>query len=429
MPDAYVFGFEEFDASHDQNDIVGIIHNVKPVAPGPEIGIENTDGAPFSDRLIMNRIEDPVNTDNVPPQPDNKTHDTATLLVRNTGTQALTIGSIVVTGQFQLLNPPAANTVIQPGGSISVTVQFISHTGDIKNGTLTIGSDDPDEPQVQVALVGFWQSVSEQNQEPSLLEVMQMLGYGTQIVHQGELLTIPGQEGEIRRVGDEILSPYWRRADTSTPVTVRQLTAFHNQGSMADLFYYKKGTTSVTRLFTGDADYGQTFFPLKDGEAGPCYAQFNPTDTFGWRISGGEWSDPTLNTQPPDRPSDQGHHVRFWLVRDRAGNIVPNTYFMAMDYSGINYDYNDNTFLITNMVPDSPPSQPTGLGSDHRRLDQIELERQHRAEPRRLQRLPQRQCWRALDEAERQRRPRRVDIQRHLRPRRAAGLLPGEGGR
>jgi hypothetical protein len=38
-------------------------------------------------------------------------------------------------------------------------------------------------------------------------------------------------------------------------------------------------------------------------------------------------------------------------VKDRAGNIVPNTYVMAMDYSGINYDYNDNVYLFTNMKP------------------------------------------------------------------------------
>ena len=40
----------------------------------------------------------------------------------------------------------------------------------------------------------------------------------------------------------------------------------------------------------------------------------------------------------------RGHHMRIWPVRDRAGAIVPSTYLVAMDYSGINYDYNDNVF-------------------------------------------------------------------------------------
>ena len=48
-----------------------------------------------------------------------------------------------------------------------------------------------------------------------------------------------------------------------------------------------------------------------------------------------------------------GHHVRFWPLKDRSGNVVPNAYLLAMDYSGntINYDYNDNLYLVTNVKP------------------------------------------------------------------------------
>jgi hypothetical protein len=31
--------------------------------------------------------------------------------------------------------------------------------------------------------------------------------------------------------------------------------------------------------------------------------------------------------------------------------VVPNTFLMSMDYSGINYDYQDNVYLISNMKP------------------------------------------------------------------------------
>ena len=46
--------------------------------------------------------------------------------------------------------------------------------------------------------------------------------------------------------------------------------------------------------------------------------------------------------------------MRIWPVRDRAGAIVPSTYLVAMDYSGINYDYNDNVYLVSNMKPEAP---------------------------------------------------------------------------
>ena len=361
VPDAYIFSFEEFDVSTDANDVVGIIRNVRPVAAGPELGLENRDGLPFSDRLVFSRIQDPINSDNDPPQPDNKVHDTAVLRLRNTGTLPLVIGSVSVQGPFELVNPPAPSQSIAAGSSLDVTVRFIATGGDVQTGTLTIGTDDPDEPVTQVALAGFWQGVSEQNQEPNLFELMSVLGYGTKITHAGQLLTIPGEEGKIRRVGDEVLSPYWRRADASAPVTARQLSAFHNQGSAADLYFHAKGSESVTRIIEHSGNYGQSLLPLTLNESGPAYAQFNPTGTFGWRVDGREWSDPTKNPAPEGQPQDQGHHLRFWALRDRAGQIIPNAYLLAMDYAGINYDYNDNVYLLTNIAPDSGPSAPAGL--------------------------------------------------------------------
>src|SRR5205807_5753169 len=38
VPNAYVFAFEEYTLSYDQNDVVGIIRNVKAAPAGPEIG-------------------------------------------------------------------------------------------------------------------------------------------------------------------------------------------------------------------------------------------------------------------------------------------------------------------------------------------------------------------------------------------------------
>jgi malectin (di-glucose binding ER protein) len=47
--------------------------------------------------------------------------------------------------------------------------------------------------------------------------------------------------------------------------------------------------------------------------------------------------------------------MRFWTLKDRTGAVVPNTYLMSIDYNGINYDYNDNVYLISNIRP-----QPDG---------------------------------------------------------------------
>src|SRR5207248_1117069 len=89
-----------------------------------------------------------------------------------------------------------------------------------------------------------------------------------------------------------------------------------------------------------------------------AYGTFSTSNPFALNIDKQESSDDTLNNKPT--ASDQGHHVRFWPARDRNGNIIPNTWLMSMDYAGINYDYNDNVFLISNMRP-APPAAPTNL--------------------------------------------------------------------
>ena len=44
--------------------------------------------------------------------------------------------------------------------------------------------------------------------------------------------------------------------------------------------------------------------------------------------------------------------MRFWPLKDRTGVAVPDTYLMSMDSAGINYDYNDNLYLISNLRPE-----------------------------------------------------------------------------
>ena len=50
-----------------------------------------------------------------------------------------------------------------------------------------------------------------------------------------------------------------------------------------------------------------------------------------------------------------GHHLRIWPARNRSGAIIANTYLVSMDYSGINYDYNDNVYLVSNIKPETAP--------------------------------------------------------------------------
>ena len=426
VPNAYIAAFEEFDTAFDSNDIVVVLRNVKPAASGPEIGLENLDGTSFTDRLTFSRIQNPDNT--AAGKPNNLFHDTAKLRIRNTGTSALVLNSLTLNNAFfQLVNPPAAGTSIAAGSSLDLTVKFVSTTGDMKLGTLTINSNDSDEPGTVVELAGFWQSRNEGNQEPLLQEVFNTFGYKTQAVYPGETLS---QGGRIIRTGDEVLSPYWLRSDTSrpspsgrSPPTTPRATPPRSTGST-------RAARPTRRCTSPTACQAQTFLPTKD-TAGtqPAYALFSPAagQAFGWKVDG-EYSDPAKNKIPVGQPQDQGHHVRFW-VAPTGPRDHPRTYLMSMDYAGINYDYNDNTYLISNVRPVSalgPHGADGRAGDERRRLRR--LDDQPRGQRRRLQRLPLDRRGRAVDAIESRRLAReRLVLRGPVRPH-GHQLLPGRSG-
>ncbi len=356
-----------------------------------EISLENADGVPFADRLAMNRIQNPETgtrcrdtaaCDPVtgPFFPVNKVHDVATLTIRNTGTDPLNITGLPITGPFALVNTTALPALVPVNGTLSVPVRFTATTlgtaGGQWTGTLTVASDDADEPALPVELAGFWQSQSENNQEPNVAELARLFGYGTQITAAGVPLN---ENGLVHASGDEVLSPYWLRADTTRPVTVRQLAAYHTQGNTAQFRWFVKGTSNFLNTVTHAGVEGQSILPHANGSttnyAAGTYTPATATTAFGINIDG-EWSDPTRNNQTVDQTNGCagpcGHHVRIWAARDRAGSIMPDTWLVGMDYSGINYDYNDNVYLVTNMKPETAvnPGAPAPLpGAAQLRLD------------------------------------------------------------
>ncbi len=145
--------------------------------------------------------------------------------------------------------------------------------------------------------------------------------------------------------GEEVVSAYWKQADSATPVSVIQLSSDHTQGNTAELSWFSQGSSSTHELILTSSDYGQTYFPLATTSA--SMSSFNTTTAFGFKVDA-ESSDDSKNLQ-----TGGGHHVRFFPVRDASGNLVPNTYIMTMDYSGSgqNYDFNDNVYIISNINP------------------------------------------------------------------------------
>jgi hypothetical protein len=322
-------------------------------ANGAEIDLENLGGEPFPDRLIFNRIGDLAYT-----SPDYTPRDRVTLRIRNVGTQPLQISALTLAGPWQLGAAIALPATVAAGGKLDVPLTFVAVSGSVQSGTLTISSDDSDESVKVVELSGFWQPAPEGANEPTVQQQVQVFGYKTVITKSGQTLV---NTGHVEAVGDEALSPYWVRADASKPVTVRQLAAFHG-GGRASIFWFDKGnSTAQTLVMTHNGFYKQAFNPPLAG-ATVDGRSFAPAGAFGLVVSG-EFSDPALNDHSVDLSKGClepcGHHVRFFPVKDRAGQLVPDTWLLIMDIDSINYDFNDNVYIIRNMRPEVPPPADT----------------------------------------------------------------------
>ncbi len=331
------------------------------VIPPPslsEIDIQNMDAVPYNDRLVFSRINSGVTT--------HVFHENVVLRIKNLGTQPLTLSSLAISGgdstyftlpNGELTTPPGP---IAPAGQYDLTVRFIAGTSATTKSkrfsTLVLTTNDQDEPTVNVQLAGFNLSAPEGGNEPSLQDLMDIFGYDTRITYAGQQLN---RQGFVAAAGDEVLSPYWQRADTTKPVTMTQLAAFHSQGNTASFRWFNKGSGSQTTVATHLGIEGQSILPHRNGSTTLLTTgTFSPAALFGLGCDS-ERSDPALNSQSADTangcPGPCGHHFRAWRVRDRDGKVVPNTYVVSMDYSGINYDYNDNTYIVSNLKPELQP--------------------------------------------------------------------------
>ena len=178
----------------------------------------------------------------------------------------------------------------------------------------------------------------------------------------------PGQKlqekGRIHAVGDEVIAPFWTRMNPTLPVTVRQLGAFHNPSSDTFSWFPKGSPGQVKTVLTQLKEDYQTLLPRRSQDMGPGLSSFTPTSvSFGFKLAS-KWSDQTLNPKTAScvamfTAANCGHAVRFWPIKDRAGVPVAGQYLGTMDFAEVssgNYDYQDNFYLIGNVVPDGTRS-------------------------------------------------------------------------
>jgi hypothetical protein len=110
-------------------------------------------------------------------------------------------------------------------------------------GALTFKTNDPANPTYKEGLAGWFQGKSEDNQEPGLQTIVNLISdYKTNL---GPPRTVNFPQGSTPvYYGEEVRnSGYWKQADAGRPIHVRHLASYHSQGSRCR----SVGTSSRTR--------------------------------------------------------------------------------------------------------------------------------------------------------------------------------------
>jgi hypothetical protein len=323
--------------------------------------VENLDIIPGYERVIFNKIGTP--------HPTVPTHTKTTGRVRltNTGTSTLTFSNVTISGPFKLMSPLPAS--LARGASATITLQFVAtrvptftynqtagttraSSGGVWNGTLTFRTNDPRNSTYSEGLSGYYQNRYEDNQEPGLQTIVNVLSdYKTNIAPT-KRPTYPNGATTRTLYGEEVNSAYWTVADSTRPVGLRHIAAFKGMTSVTSTGWYLKSNKQYRELYKTDNRANQSLLPYKLNQPTvPAHGTFSPGAgaVFGFKVDK-EFSDDKLNNT-----KGGGHHIRFYPLRDHFGNVLPNTYLMAMDYSDVyatpNYDFQDNVYVVTNVKP------------------------------------------------------------------------------
>jgi len=377
VKNAYIVAEEEFNQDNvsDSQDLVFVVTNVKPAPTAPTLAVQNLTGFPSDQIASFNVVQ------NNDPNLTNIVRKTNTIRVLNSGSAPL-VAQFGISGDYSMNVASGTNFTIAPGAFKDITVTFTA-TGSpqVHTGALTITSNAGNR---SVGLLGNWQLYSEQqgpgqpSVEPSAQRLVnELLGYQSAIPSASTLFS---NGSKLVYPSNEIHSEYFQTADTNAPVNVVQLATYHNvtflnsqnvpTATSSFMGWYTKGSpnSSVKNvLFDNPAQGQMTLGPGKNQNGAVASGKFkvSGTTTFGIVVEHqnntdkvGEYSDHTLNVEPStDTPTEQakfgGLFLRFFQAVDAHGVPIPNTYLMLHDYNKTttNYDFQDNIYLITNIMP------------------------------------------------------------------------------
>jgi hypothetical protein len=273
-----------------------------------------------------------------------------TVSLKNTGSKRLTIKSITLDGADAgafVIGNVGKKFSLSRGASLKFNVSYLPFTAALRGATISVTTNDPISPVTTIFLRGLGTTGLYGANEPSLQRVLDTLQIGTNVGDQDPNTTI--LEGPI--ASDEVSMPLLKKAGTG-PVLITPLAmeTFNLEPVAVLGWYTHNGPIVAHPLFSVPMGYGQSIQP-------PAYGttQFDPgASAFGifgnWpnETHGASYSEDALNPWNANVPNHQS--VRFYTYRTASGQIIPNTYVVALE-QGAQIDFQDAVLLIQNVVP------------------------------------------------------------------------------
>jgi hypothetical protein len=272
---------------------------------------------------------------------------TRALVVRNAGTSPLQVAAPTIVGVspavFVFETTAPATIILAPGAQTSVRLVFAPSATALlgtHHAVLRLTSNDPDRPLADVDLWGLATKGSEGANEPPLKQVIDTLGYAIDVGGTALVLGIGPDP-----IGDEVRAPRFRRAGPGL-VTMKPVARYSPDEPIPYGLYVS--ASGVQTLGIIDRGQFQTLLPTTQAGA---IAGIDPGEgTFGVTCASAThatFSEDALNT------GTVKHAVRSYPLKNRAGQLIPNTYLVGFEEAA-NGDYQDYVFVLGNVVPVLP---------------------------------------------------------------------------
>ncbi|QNF34067.1 putative Ig domain-containing protein [Adhaeribacter swui] len=278
---------------------------------------------------------------------------TKRLTVTNTGTSTLNLGSVAVGGtnadkfsvQAITLEGEPTGTTLAPEETKTYQIAFTPGNLSVVStfeAALTINSNAVNSPALKVGLYAMSLNGYEGNNEPPLQTVVNTLGYN---INVGWTNLAGGIQTTMK--GEEVPVQLFEKSGNG-PVTITPV-ARYSPNQELPFGYYTKNNNAPVRSTVGTLSgvFGQHNALFPQIVAGSD--QFNPESAaFGIYVVGLEnrisYTEDQLNAGGPAL-----HAVRAYPLKNRAGEMVPNSYLICFEDAS-NGDYQDYMFVLKNVV-------------------------------------------------------------------------------